>query len=219
MQSDVNKGSKSGAKDTETPGAVFRSRRMSTFARHIPPRSADTRNGKVRERSVPLRGRLTKDAGACYIARFLVLAAEDPKRPIIAYVSSSGGIAAEALAVISTMNGIRCPIATFCSGAVTGPAIAIAVHGKKGFRTATPTAQFSFGGFELQGVSQDAAGNDSLLAVFAENMARDTGNPPAKVVEWVRKGAEFNAEEALKHGLIDTIAPGPNLPESPERTI
>ena len=160
-----------------------------------------------------LRGRLNKEAATCCIARFLVLVAENSKQPIITYVASSGGLPAEALTVISTMNGIGTPITTFCPGNVSGPAIAIAAHGLKGFRVATPTAHFSFAEFEFNGTTRDAEGNDPLLAVFAEGLARDTGKSHAEVIEWVRTGAQFSAEEAIKVGLIDVISTVPTVPK------
>ncbi len=168
---------------------------------------------KQRERSVPLRGRLNKEAATCCIARFLVLTAENSKQPIIAYVASSGGSPGEALTVISTMNGIGCPIATYCPGPVSGPAIAIAAHGLHGFRTAAAGAHFSFKEFECKSTARDAEGNDPLLGIFAEGLARDTGKSPGEVIEWVKTGAQFSAEEAIKMGLIDSISTAPACPQ------
>lgn len=206
-------GTKSSAGASSRPGAAVHSRRMGNFAKHIPPRSNDPRMNRQRERSVPLRGRLNKEAATCCIARFLVLVAENSKLPVITYVASSGGQPGEALTVISTMNGIGTPITTFCPGNVTGPAIAIAAHGLKGFRAAAPAAHFSFGEFEFNGATRDADGNDSLLAIFAEGLARDTGKSTAQIIEWVRTGAEFNAEEAIENGLIDVISTTPTVPK------
>src|SRR5579859_2269745 len=98
---------------------------------------------RILERRVPLRGHITNQLASCCIARLLVLATEDTHKPIVTYIESSGGSTAEALNVISTMNGIHSPVATFCRGAIGGAAIAIAAHGLKGFRTADPAAHFS----------------------------------------------------------------------------
>src|SRR5215467_3539417 len=100
------------------------------------------------ERRVPLRGRITKQIANCCIARLLVLATENRQQPIITYIDSPGGSTSEVLGVISTINGIRCPVVTFCNGQAVGPAVLIAAHGLKGFRVGIPTARFSFKGFE-----------------------------------------------------------------------
>src|SRR5579859_3730581 len=98
---------------------------------------------RILERRVPVRGKITNQLASCCIARLLVLATEDRQKPIITYIDSPGGEPAQALGVISTMNGIRSPVVTFCRGSIGGPAAAIAAHGLKGFRAADPGAHFS----------------------------------------------------------------------------
>ncbi len=161
------------------------------------------------ERRVTLRGRISKAVASCCIARLLVLATEDRRHPIVTYIDSSGGSLRQALAVISTMNGIRCPVASFCHGQVGAPAALIAAHGLRGFRTATPAARFSFKVAESSG--RDAE-DRALLPLLADVLARDSGRPAAEVLGWLMQGVEFTPEQALQHGLIDTIAASPKLP-------
>src|SRR5882724_10869344 len=106
-------------------------------------RSTGLLASKFLERRVPLRGRITNQLASCCIARLLVLATEDRQKPIITYIESPGGAVAEALGIISTMNGIRSPVVTFCRGSIGAEAAVIAAHGFKGFRTADPGAHFS----------------------------------------------------------------------------
>jgi ATP-dependent Clp protease, protease subunit len=188
------------------------------------PLSRSTRNpgrpttglltGSVRERRVPLRGRFTKQVASCCMARMLVLAAESRQRAIVAYIDSPGGVAAEALGVISTMDGIRSPVATFCCGAVSGPAIVIAAHGLRGFRVAVPTCRFSFKGFDSAAPGPKTPGAEAFFPLLAETLAQDTRKQKAEVLEWLRTGAEFNAQEALRAGLIDLVSTQPVLPDS-----
>ncbi len=161
---------------------------------------------------MPLRGPLTKVVATCCIARFLVLAAESSKLPIINYIASSKGIISEGLTVISTMSGIRCPIVTFSAGHVGGPAVAIAAHGTKGFRVASPDAHFSFKELSLDRPAKDAASYE--FSVFAEVLARDTGKTMDEVLAWLQQGTEFNADEALKAGLIDFVGNQPIFPDA-----
>jgi ATP-dependent protease ClpP protease subunit len=144
----------------------------------------------------------------------LVLATEDRHKPIITYIESSGGSAPEALNVISTMNGIRSPVATFCRGSIGGAAAVIAAHGLKGFRSADPGSHFSMA---LEGErARDERGEspESYLKLLAQILAGDTGRPEAEVLRWLIEGAEFNPQEAIKHGLIDSIGRAPVLPKS-----
>ena len=165
------------------------------------------------ERRVPLRGRITREIASCCIARLLVLATENRQQPIITYIDSLGGAAAEALGVISTMNGIRCPVVTFCNGQAVGPAVLIAAHGLKGFRVGTPNARFSFKGFESAGNANDSAALDSLLPLFADILVADTGRQKEQVLKWFKDGAQFNSQEALANGLIDAVSARPLFPK------
>ena len=92
----------------------------------------------VQERRVALRGQLTRVVASCCIARLVVLAAEDQRDPIFVHIDSPGGSIAEAMGILSTMNGIRCPVITFCRREAMGPAAIIAAHGLRGYRAAAP---------------------------------------------------------------------------------
>jgi ATP-dependent Clp endopeptidase proteolytic subunit ClpP len=166
------------------------------------------------ERRVPLRGKLTNQLAACCIARLLVLATEDRHKPIITYIDSPSGMASEALGIISTMNGIRSPVVTFCRGPVGLGATVIAAHGLKGFRSAAATAVFSL---ELQDEAAREDGvqpHESYVKLLAQALADDTGKAQAEVLEWFESGRQFSAQEALSHGLIDVIGSEPVLPKA-----
>jgi len=158
-----------------------------------------------------LRGRITNQLASCCIARLLVLATEDSHKAIVTYIESTGGSVAESLNVISTMNGIRSPVATFCRGLIGGPAVVIAAHGRKGFRTATPGAHFSL---RLSNEGSEADPHESYLKLLIQIMVADTAQSEAQIARWFAEGAEFNPQEAIKHGLIDAVAGEPLLPRS-----
>lgn len=169
--------------------------------------------GANHERGVPLRGRITKPIAACCIARLLVLATEQPGRPVIIYIDSPGGPAKDSLSILSTMNGIRCPIATFCLGDASGTAAVIAARGTPGFRTAHPNARFSFRRPAPAKSAHDASRDQKLLPLLAEMLAKDLAKPKAEVLAWLTNGAEFTAEQALAHHLVDRVSPTPLLPD------
>ena len=167
-----------------------------------------TTSGK--ERVFPLRGRITRQLCGCCIARLLVFGTEDRSRPILLRVDSSGGHISSALSIISTMNGIRTPIATFLGPRVEGTAVVIAAHGLRGFRVAPLGGQISF-----KTLSEEAAESDqtaSMVSLLVEVLAKDTNQSEARVMGWLREGAEFDARQALEAGLIDVISSVPLLP-------
>jgi ATP-dependent protease ClpP protease subunit len=158
---------------------------------------------------------ITNQLASCCIARLLVLATEDRQKPIITYIDSLGGSVAEALNVISTMNGIRSPVVTYSRGSIGGAAAVIAAHGLKGFRTADPAARFSLG------IQEEIAGNggselhESYLKLLAQILSHDTAKSEHEVLRWFTNGVQFNAQEAMDKGLIDAIAREPLLPTGP----
>ena len=166
------------------------------------------------ERRVPVRGKISSQLASCCIARLLVLATEDRQKPIITYIDSPGGEPAEALSVISTMNGIHSPVVTFCRGVVGGPAAIIAAHGLKGCRTADPGAQFSLLLQSGTAANSGVHSHESYLKLLAQILAADTGRPQEEVLGWLTHGAQFTPQEAIRHGLIDVIAREPVLPKA-----
>jgi ATP-dependent Clp endopeptidase proteolytic subunit ClpP len=165
------------------------------------------------ERRVPLRGKITKQLASCCIARLLVLATEDRHKPLVTYIDSPGGSAAESLGIISTMNGIRSPVVTFCRGPIGGAAAVIAAHGLKGFRTADPGAHFSLRLQSEPARDGHPETRESYLKLLSQILAQDTGNPEALVLRWLTDGAEFTPQEAIRNGLIDAVAREPLLPK------
>jgi ATP-dependent Clp protease, protease subunit len=141
----------------------------------------------------------------------LVLAAENPRQPLVMYIDSPGGPATESLPILSTIDGIKCPVGTFCCGEVGGTAVLIAAHGKPGARVALPSTRFSFDHLErdtrLEGLERE-----QFLKLLAENLSRDVQKQAAYVLDWFQRGAEFTASEALKQGLIDLISTSPAMP-------
>lgn len=162
------------------------------------------------ERRVPVRGPVTKLVATSCIARLLVLAAEDPQSPILAYIDSPGGLASEALRILSSLDGIECPVATFCRGPQGGAAVALAAHGLRGFRVCSPNARFIFK-FDPENPRHRNA--DSYLQTLTEVVARDSGRAVETVSQWFSNQTVFSAPEAIANGLIDSIAVKPVMPE------
>jgi ATP-dependent protease ClpP protease subunit len=112
------------------------------------------------------------------------------------------------------MNGIRSPVATFCRGSIGGPAVVIAAHGLKGFRTADPAAMFSLALASSPSRNGRSDSHESYLKMFVQILSADCGQPEPEVLGWLTDGALFNAQQALHHGLIDAVAREPVLPKS-----
>jgi ATP-dependent Clp protease protease subunit len=128
------------------------------------------------------------------------------------YIDSPGGVIQESLSIISTMNGIKCPVATFCYGTAGGAAAIIAAHGARGFRTAATGSTFSFKFSEGAGRDRMRAEVQPFQQFLAEILAKDTHKPIAMTLKWLREGAEFAAQQALMSGLVDIVGNEPVKP-------
>ena len=160
----------------------------------------------------PLRGRLTKILGSCCIARLLVFSTEDRAKPILVRVESTGGPISAVLPLLSTMNGIHAPIATFLGNSVEGTAIVVGANAMKGCRVATLQTRLSFRSLAEQ-IDRDPR-EAQLAPMLVEILAGATGKPVSVAEKWVYGGAEFTAAQAMEAGLIDVISPQPVLPVS-----
>ena len=163
-----------------------------------------------KERVFPLRGRLTRQLSGCCIARLLVFATEGRGKPMLLRIDSTGGPITHALDIISTMNGIRTPIATFLGPVVEGASVVIGSHGLRGFRVAPSGARLSFKSLaqEISNSPEEA----QILPLLAEVLANDTQKAMEEVSKWLRRGVEFNARQALEVGLIDHVSATPLWP-------
>ena len=130
------------------------------------------------------------------------------------YIDSPGGPIKESLPIISTMNGIKCPIATFCRGDAGGSAAVIAAHGAAGFRVAAPSARFSFRRPGTSRAEHDLVSDERLLLTLAEILAKDVRKMEKEVLSWLTTGADLTADQALTHHLIDRVSAKPLMPVS-----
>ncbi len=191
---------------------------------HPGPRASSTKRGRpstgrltspAQERGVALRGRITRVIASCCIARLVVLASEDTHSPIVIHIDSPGGSAAEAMSILSTMQGIRCPVVTFCRGEVFGPAAIVASQGLRGYRVATPGCRFAL---KLTGPKEnsrrEALNSEPLLPLLADILVKNTRQPQEEALALLTNGTLFGPQEALRLGLIDAIATEPIFPKA-----
>src|SRR3954464_1821592 len=83
---------------------------------HRGEREWDIYSRLLKDRIVFLGTEVDDFVANAIVAQFLFLEAEDPDKQIQMYVNSPGGIVTAGLAIIDTMNYIRCPVSTMCIG-------------------------------------------------------------------------------------------------------
>lgn len=167
----------------------------------------------LRRRGVLLRGQITESSATDCIAQLLWLAHESGQLPATIYVDSPGGSVTASLAIIHTMNNLPFPLATHCCGAAGGTAAAVVAHGRRGWRSATPEAQFAFSPvFADPARGYVEAELSQFDTVLCEMISEDTNRHEAEIASLFASHAALSAAGALELGLIDSIASVPPKP-------
>lgn len=71
----------------------------------------------------------------------LFLESEDPDKEISFYINSPGGSITDGMAIVDTMNYIKCPVSTICVGLAASMGSVLLTCGAKGKRFATPNSE------------------------------------------------------------------------------
>ena len=160
------------------------------------------------------------DVTELIIAQLLFLQFDDPEKPIMMYINSTGtswyggesiGFETEAFAICDTMNYIKPPVHTICIGQAMGTAAMILSSGTKGCRASLPHATII-----LHQARQGAQGQATDIQIRAKEVlenkravleifSRNTGQPIEKLEKDTDRMLYMTPQDALEYGLIDKI--------------
>jgi ATP-dependent Clp protease, protease subunit len=174
-------------------------------------RSFDIYSRLLDERIVFLGQPIDHEVANLVIAQLLHLESADADLPIQLYINSPGGVAYDGLAIYDTMQHVRCPVHTTCSGIAMSAAALVLVGGEPGRRASLPNGRMLIhqpsGGF--QGQQSDIAIHAAEAMQLRERLdaifARHTGQSYEQVRDDMERDRFFSAQEAMQYGLIDTI--------------
>jgi ATP-dependent Clp protease, protease subunit len=174
-------------------------------------RAYDIYSRLLKERIVFLGGPIDDDVANLVIAQFLFLEAEDPKKDISLYINSPGGSVTATLAMVDTMNHVKPAVSTVCVGMAASGAAILLSAGEKGKRYALPNAEVMIhqphGGAEGQATDIEITAKQiiKLRAVLNRILAKNTGQPLAKIEKDVERDFFMTSDEAKKYGLVDKV--------------
>ena len=174
-------------------------------------RSFDIFSRLLRERIVFLSGPIDDGVAALVTAQLLFLESESPKKEISMYINSPGGIVTSGLAIYDTMQYIRSPVSTVCTGMAASMGSFLLMAGEAGQRIALPNARIMLhqpsGGFRGQASDIQRHAEDILYTKrrLNEIYAKHTGQPIEKVEETLDRDHFMSAEEAKAFGIVDHV--------------
>ena len=174
-------------------------------------RSYDIYSRLLKERIVFLTGQVQDDIASLICAQLLFLEAEDPKKEIAFYINSPGGIVTSGLAILDTMNYIKCPVSTIVMGQACSMGSLLACCGEKGRRFALPNSRIMIhqpsGGFQGQAADIEIHAKEilDLRARLNQIYVKQTGQSLDVVQKAMERDNFMSPQEAKKFGLIDEV--------------
>ncbi len=174
-------------------------------------RSYDIYSRLLKERIIFLTGQVQDDVASLICAQLLFLEAEDPKKEISFYINSPGGVVTSGLAILDTMNYIKCPVSTIVMGQACSMGSLLLCCGEKGRRFALPNSRIMIhqpsGGFQGQAADIEIHAKEilDLRARLNQIYVKQTGQKLDAVERAMERDNFMSPQEALKFGLIDEI--------------
>lgn len=165
----------------------------------------------LKERIVFLTGEVNDEVASLICAQLLFLEAENPDKEISFYINSPGGVVTSGLAILDTMNYIKCPVSTVCMGQACSMGSLLLTCGEKGRRFALPNARVMIhqpsGGFQGQATDMEIHVKEILAIKKRLNQiyVQQTGKPLKEIEEAMERDNFMTAEEAKAFGLIDAV--------------
>lgn len=174
-------------------------------------RSFDIYSRLLKERIIFLSGSINDDLASLICAQLLFLESENPDKDITLYINSPGGVITSGLAILDTMNYIRCDVATLCMGQACSMGSLLLTAGAKGKRFTLPNARVMVhqphGGAQGQATDIEIQAREilNIRKRVHEIYAATTGQSLKVIADALERDRFMSAEEAKEFGLVDKV--------------
>lgn len=176
-------------------------------------RSYDIYSRLLNDRIVFLGEQIDDAVANTVVAQLLHLESEDPDKDISLYINSPGGSVTAGLAILDTMNFVKCNVSTICIGLCASMASVLLAGGAKGKRYALPNSEVLI--HQPMGGAQSGT-QETDMAIIAEQMKKTRARlnnilaqASGQDIETISKDTErdnwLTADEAKEYGLIDEV--------------
>ena len=179
-------------------------------------RSYDIFSRLLKDRIIFLGEDVNPTSANLVIAQLLFLESEDPDKEISLYINSPGGSITDGMAIVDTINYIKCPVSTICIGMAASMGAVLLAAGEKGRRFATPNAEVLIHQPLIGGQGGGLSGQTTEIKIHADHMVKTReklnkflSERTGQSLETIEKDTErdnyMTAKQALEYGLIDGI--------------
>ncbi|MBX6328418.1 MAG: ATP-dependent Clp protease proteolytic subunit [Pseudolabrys sp.] len=174
-------------------------------------RAYDIFSRLLKERIIFITGPIEDGMASLVVAQLLFLEAENPKKEISMYINSPGGVVTSGLAIYDTMQFIRPPVATLCTGQAASMGSLLLAAGEKDMRFALPNARILVhqpsGGFQGQAsdIQRHAEDIIKLKRRLNEVYVKHTGRDYETIEKTLDRDFFMTALEAKEFGIVDKV--------------
>lgn len=163
------------------------------------------------DRIIFLGVEIDNDVANIISAQLLFLSSLDPNTDIFLYINTPGGRVSSGLAIYDTMQLVKPPVATVCTGMAASMGAVLLCAGEKEKRSALPHSKVLIHQ-PLGGASGQAS--DILIAAkeiektreeLISIISRHSGKPYQQVFADADRDFWMSADEALRYGMIDKV--------------
>ena len=174
-------------------------------------RSYDIYSRLLNDRIIFLGEQIDDHVANSVVAQLLHQEATDPDKDISLYINSPGGSVTAGLAILDTMNYIKCDVSTICLGECASMAAVLLSAGAKGKRYVLPNSMVL-----IHQPSGGAQGQQTEIEIVADFMkktrerlngilAANTGQSLETIQRDTERDNYMTAEEAVAYGLADKV--------------
>lgn len=174
-------------------------------------RAMDIYSRLLRDRVIMLEGEIHDQMANLIIAQLLFLESEDSNKDIHLYINSPGGSVTAGLAILDTMDFIKCDVSTIAIGSVCSMGSLLASSGANGKRFILPRARHM-----IHSVSGGSRGtvwdaeiqmeemirlNNTLIDIYSKN----TGKGLEELKQAMTRDNYMDAKSSVDFGLADKV--------------
>jgi ATP-dependent Clp protease, protease subunit len=224
--------SRSQALSVLSSSAAYIEKEQTRAAYYLPRITETTHRG---EREWDIYSRLLKDrivfvgteiddfVANAVVAQFLFLESEDPEKDVQMYINSPGGVVTAGLAIVDTMEYVRCSVSTMCIGQASSMGAVLLAVGAKGQRFALPHARIMIhqplGGARGQATDIEIQAREirKVKDTLIDMLAKSTGQKRDRLAADIERDFYLSAIEAKEYGIIDQVLTKQNKDDKKER--
>ncbi|MDD4381818.1 MAG: ATP-dependent Clp protease proteolytic subunit [Candidatus Dojkabacteria bacterium] len=174
-------------------------------------RAYDIYSRLLKDRIVFVSGKIDTEMANTVVAQLLFLEKENPNEDIQMFINSYGGEITAGMAILDTMNYIKCDVSTIAVGLAASMGSILLANGTNGKRFALPNSKIHIhqplGGVEGQ-ASDIAIEAEEILKtrkILYELLSDKTGKSVKDIEKDADRDKYFTAKEAKEYGIVDKI--------------